>query len=107
MMLFTAAVQGFTVKEPHTAPTLILQKENKIQRPRKEQIFVNYYKIKSIYFIIKIPEHNTIFQNISIQETILENSTIFATVRISSWFTISHLLCNAFWENNLIKLSFK
>jgi len=53
-----------------------------------------------------IPKHNTIFQTISIQETILENSTILATVHISSWFTLSHLLCNAFWENNLIQLPF-
>lgn len=103
-MLFIAGVLScFTVREHNTVPTLILKKRNKMQkktkrRPNtsKQKTKITTKKIYILYFNIKIPELNTIFQTVSIQEIILENSTVLAAVHISSF----GLLYNAFWSNN-------
>ncbi len=70
-------------------------KEKKLNTKRRRKTPKQKTKIttkKSIYFNIKIPEQNTIFQIISIQEIILENSTILAAVHMQLWFTLQCIL---------------
>lgn len=102
-MLFIAGVLScFTVREHNTVPTLILKKRNKMQKKTKRRPNTSKQKTKittkkSIY-CTSISKYlsSTIFQTVSIQEIILENSTVLALVHISSF----GLLYNAFWSNN-------